>query len=396
VIFLSRSERQSLELARKAKGLVDAYEGIAAHLAENRQFQRTERRQHEISFGNSSRIIILAAHPDTVRGYTGDIVLDEFAFHQDADEIFKAAYGRMTQPGLCLRVLSTPNGAQGRFFELAQRLGLDTGFRPRHQPSRSVESDWSGHWCDVHLAVEEGFPINIARVRADCDEDIWLQEYCCNFLAGGAQWIPWELYEMNCDPTIAVEEGPSGYGLYAGWDVARSRDRSVLWFSELVGDVTHTRAILVMENVPTPDQTARVASIMPRVHRLCIDKTGMGLPIFETMERLFPGKVEGISFSTATKETMATRAKRRMEERRCRLPNDQAVWQSFRSVRRSTSSLGQIRFDAAHDDTYGHADHWWAFCLAEAAAEQGAIVHFSDIPQPQCKPICAGLLTKVL
>src|SRR5207244_12903212 len=106
VIFLSRSERQSLELARKAKGLVDAYEGIAAHLSENRQFQLTERRQHEISFGNGSRIIVLAANPDTARGYTGDIVLDEFAFHQDAAEIFKAAYGRMTQPGLCLRVLS--------------------------------------------------------------------------------------------------------------------------------------------------------------------------------------------------------------------------------------------------------------------------------------------------
>ena len=122
----------------------------------------------------------------------------------------------------------------------------------------------------------------------------------------------------------------------------------------------------------------------------------MGLPIFETMDRLFPGKVEGISFSTATKETMATMAKRRMEERRCRLPNDQAVWQSFRSVRRSTTSLGQIRFDAAHDEKCDHADRWWAFCLAEAAAEQGATVHFADIPQPQCKPICAGLLTKVL
>ena len=396
VIFLSRSERQSLELARKAKGLVDAYQGIAAHLSENRQFQLTERRQHEISFGNGSRIVVLAANPDTARGYTGDIVLDEFAFHQDADEIFKAAYGRMTQPGLCLRVLSTPNAAQGRFFELAQRLGLDTGFRPRHQPSRSAESDWSGHWCDVHLAVEEGFPINIHRIRADCDEDTWLEEYCCSFLAGGAQWIPWQLYEMNCDPSIVVQEEPDGRGLYAGWDVARNRDLSVVWFSELVGDVTHTRAILVMENVPTPDQTTRVASLMPRVHRLCIDKTGMGLPIFETMDRLFPGKVEGISFSTATKETMATTAKRRIEERRCRLPNDQAVWQSFRSVRRSTTSLGQIRFDAAHDEKCDHADRWWAFCLAEAAAEQRATVHFADIPQPQCKPICAGLLAKVL
>jgi phage FluMu gp28-like protein len=153
----------------------------------------------------------------------------------------------------------------------------------------------------------------------------------------------------------------------------------------------------VMANVPTPDQTTRVAQIMPRVHRLCIDKTGMGLPIFETMDRLFPGQVEGIGFSTATKEAMATAAKRRMEERRCRLPNDQAVWQSFRSVRRSTTSFGQIRFDVARDERSDHGDFWWAFCLAESAAEQAATaVHFSDLPQPRGTPIFAGFMNKIL
>jgi phage FluMu gp28-like protein len=230
-----------------------------------------------------------------------------------------------------------------RLFMTALKSEEAAGFRPRRQP---VRAEWSAHWCDVHLAVEEGFPVSIPQLRAGCDEETWLQEYCCNFVAGGAQWIPWELYESNCDPSIGVQEEPDGSGLYAGWDVARNRDLSVVWFSELVGHITWTRAILVMANVPTPDQTARVARIMPRVHRLCIDRTGMGLPIFETMDRLFPGKVEGISFTTATKETMATTAKRRMEERRCRLPNDQAIGQSFRSVRRSTTSLGQIRFRA--------------------------------------------------
>jgi len=391
VIFLSRSERQSLELARKTKALIDAYEGIAAQLTENRQFQLTERGQHQITFSNGSRIIVLAANPDTARGYTGDIVLDEFAFHQDADKIFQSAYGRLTQPGLCLRVLSTPNGAQGKFFELARQLGLDSGFCPPHQPSRNEGSEWSDHWCDIHLAVEEGFPINIAQVRAGCDEDTWLQEYCCQFVAGGAQWIPWDLFVANTHPEASAQDEPTGSGLYAGWDIARNRDLSVVWFVERIGDVTWTRGVLVMAKMPTPDQTARVSEIMPRVHRLCVDKTGMGLPIFETMDRLFPGKVEGISFTQQTKEAMATTAKRKMEELRCRLPNDQAIWQSFRSVRKTSTSLGQIRFDAAHDDKYGHADHWWAFCLAEAAAEQPTY-HFADCAALVGKPILAGIM----
>src|SRR5439155_23137357 len=138
VILLSRSERQSLELARKCKGLIDAFEGINADLYEGRQFQRTEKKQHQIEFPNGSRIIALAANPDTARGYTGDIVLDEFAFHKDAEEIFKAAYGRMTNPGYQMRVSSTANGAHGKFFELAKQMGLDSGFRPPRQPVKLV------------------------------------------------------------------------------------------------------------------------------------------------------------------------------------------------------------------------------------------------------------------
>jgi hypothetical protein len=36
------------------------------------------------------------------------------------------------------------------------------------------------------------------------------------------------------------------------------------------------------------------------------------------------------------------------------------------------------------------------FCVAKAAAERGATVHFADIPQAQCKAISAGLRSKVL
>jgi phage FluMu gp28-like protein len=97
----------------------------------------------------------------------------------------------------------------------------------------------------------------------------------------------------------------------------------------------------------------------------------MGLPIFESLDRMFPGKVEGIGFSQASKETMATKAKRRMQERRCRLPNDPEIWQSFRSARKSVTSVGQIRLAVSRSEKSDHADRWWAFCLAEVAfAEQ--------------------------
>jgi len=63
-------------------------------------------------------------------------------------------------------------------------------------------------------------------------------------------------------------------------------------------------------------------------------------------------------------------AKRRMEELKVRLPDSNSIRQSFRSVKKSVNALGLTRFDAEHDARFGHADHWWAFCLAEAAADR--------------------------
>jgi ribosomal protein S27AE len=49
------------------------------------------------------------------------------------------------------------------------------------------------------------------------------------------------------------------------------------------------------------------------------------------------------------------------------------VWQSFRSVRKTTTALGQVRFDAGRE--YDHADLFWAKCLAEAAVASGPAEH---------------------
>ncbi len=436
VVFLSRSEAQSLELAEKAKTWVDGYQGVVAEYFPN---QRTvlgdaEVLQHKIVFpGKKSRIIALAANPDTARGYTGHVVLDEFAFHKDADAIFKAAY-RQTTLGYKLKILSTPNGQQGKFYDLARRLGLENGIRPRKQPvrigpsgHRAIEplkgqspndpitqsrNPWSGHWCDIYLAVEEGAPIDLEAVRAGCDEETWAQEYGCQFISQASDWISAELFQQCVSSEASVKLGDrlqvtgdralspvpcplSPSPLYAGWDIARNRDLSVIWISELVGDVTWARGVIELKNMPTPDQLREARALLPHLGRINIDKSGLGLAIFEALEREFPGKVEGVQFTQHTKEAMAVLARRRMEERKCRLPDDDRVRHAFRSVKKTANALGQARFDAEHDSRYGHADHWWAFCLAEAAAEVPAY-HLADVGAVVGGALMAGMRERIL
>ncbi|HEV2424303.1 MAG TPA: terminase family protein [Terriglobia bacterium] len=392
VIFLSRSERQALELGQKAKDWVDGYTGVAADYFRNEPFGETSMLQHEVKFGNGSRIIVLAANPDTARGYTGDVVLDEFAFHKDSQAIFTAVY-RQVSLGFSMRILSTPNGQRGKFYEIAKSLTLETGLRPRRQPVKVTGLPWSGHWCDIRLAVEEGIKLDPEEVRAGCDEDTWLQEYCCQFISQASEWISPELYQQCTSSEASARfDGAADWqprSLYGGWDVARNRDLSVVWISDLVGDVTWTRGVIEMRNTPTPDQIREARSLMPLVRRLVIDKGGMGLVIFEALEREFPGQVEGVQFTTQSKEAMAVQTKKRMEDIRLRVPDDDRCRQSFRSVKKSITQTGIVRFDAEHDQKFGHADHWWACCLAEQGATQPtySLAHDGALIG---KPITAG------
>jgi phage FluMu gp28-like protein len=121
----------------------------------------------------------------------------------------------------------------------------------------------------------------------------------------------------------------------------------------------------------------------------------MGLTIFEQLDREFPGKVEGVLFTRAIKEALAVRGKRRMEEKKVRLPDTDLIRNSFRSVKKMVTDTGQARFDAAHDERHGHADHWWAYCLAESTISQ-PVVNFAEVGAVFGRPITFGLLTEVI
>ena len=367
VVMLSASERQAKELALKAKRFCSEFAKVES-IGGQGFFGKSEILEHYVKFPNGSRIIALAGNQATARGYTGDIVLDEFAHHQDQSEVFKAAYRQVTLGDFEISIASTPNGQVGQFYEQARGLGLDLGHSPAEQPTHF--KSWSGHWTDIHMAVRDGLPVNIDDIREGCDALTWSQEYCCVFLSENELWLPPGLIDANVSPDANV--GPPALyrsNLYAGWDVARSQNKSVIWFNEVLGDVSVCRGLVNLTGMTTPDQIVQAQQWIPQIAKMNIDKTGMGLVIAETLEALYPQKVSGVLFTAPTKEAMAVQVRMRLEQRKARLPNDDAVRRSFLSLRRSVNKIGQARFDAENDEKHGHADEFWAFALAEMAAE---------------------------
>jgi phage FluMu gp28-like protein len=381
-IVLSRSERLSKEFIQEAVSPhVRAIGAVANYI--DAPLLNSSIYCHEVTFGNGSRIIALPANPETARSYEGNVLLDEFAFHRDPRRIYEAIEPTITR-GYNLSIISTPNGQQGTYYELAKEAGLVDRF--------PGSSRWSHHKTDVHQAIAQGFSdrngklLDAKTIRGLClDEEMWLQEYCCQFLSTASQFISPELLASNVSA-----EASDGFpdsrlrNLYAGWDVARNRDLSVIWLMELVGDVSVTRGIIEMKNLSTPLQMDQARSLMPLISRLVIDKSSMGLTIFEQLESEFgSNRVEGVLFTLAHKEALAVHGKRRMEEQKTRIPDSEMIRNSFRSVKKTVTATGQARFDAEHDEKYGHADHWWAFCMAESAYVTGEIEFTSVYEEPE-------------
>jgi phage FluMu gp28-like protein len=365
-MILSSSERQAQEVmakVRKHLRCLGALDSALSPLRETRE---------EIVFPSGSRIISLPANPATVRGFSGNVYLDEFAFHTDSREIWRAMYPTVTR-GYKVRITSTPNGKQNMFFELASGSGgLGEG------------SLVSRHRTDIHDALSEGLDIDLASLRSGIsDPEAWAQEYECNFLDSATALITYEMIEGCTSPDATVEQLVKCEGeTYLGVDVGRKHDLTVFWLLERVGDVLWTRSVREMRAAPFSVQREALYSLMEAegVRRCSMDSTGIGTQLSEEAVARFGSRVEPVHFTQASKEDMALRARRAFEDRTVRVPVDRSVREDLHSLSRSVTASGATRYSAARIKG-GHADRFWALALALEAASGGGLapVEYSSV-----------------
>lgn len=359
-VILSRGERQ----AREAMN-----EGVKLHLAAMQvafkemgyDFDASVRAL-EVELPGGSRITALPANPDTARGFSANVLLDEFAFHQDSRAIWKALFPVISKPGLKLRVISTPNGKGNKFYELM--TGHDDG--------------WSRHVTDIYTAVADGLPRDIEELKRGAgDPDLWAQEFELQWLDGASAWLDYDLIDA-CDHLDAGKpELYQGGPCYLGVDIAsgRGRDLFVVWVLEQVGDVFWTREVIADNTIGPLQQPEVLASVFARykVVRCCMDQTGMGeTPVALAQRRHGATRVEGVLFTPANKLTLATIGKTRFEDRRIRIAATPEVRADLHKLQKIVGPTGVPRF-VADSDSAGHADRAWACFLALNAADNGPV-----------------------
>jgi phage FluMu gp28-like protein len=367
-VLLSRGERQSRELMEKVR-LHAGFLGAAVQAVEADWGKQTSVRLMECRFPGGGRVIGLPANPDTARGFSGNVVLDEFAFHADSRKIWTALYPSITR-GYKIRVISTPNGRSGMFYDLW-----------------SADNGYAKHKVAIDDAVAQGLPLNVAELRAGInDPDAWAQEYECQFIDEAAALITFEMIAACESDCLAAPEELAGLtDLYIGMDIGRRRDLTVIWLAQRLGDVLVSRAVQPMFRAPFAAQMQALSAwlALPGLRRACIDATGLGMQLAEEAQSRFGAcKVEAVTFTAAVKEELAMTMLRRFQDRAVRVPADAAIRSELHAIRKVVTAAGNVRYDADRSETAGHADHFWALALAiHAASNPSGPIEFESTGQ---------------
>jgi phage FluMu gp28-like protein len=289
--IISVGEREALEVLDKAK----KHARVLSQLGS--QWAYHEARSEDIRFRSGGRIIALPASSGG-RSYSGNVVLDEFAYHGlKSDKVWDGA-AAVVMHQYALRVLSTPNGVGNAFHHLWTEEQANKGY--------------AKHQITVHQAIEEGMDIRLDDCwkMAKGDPRIFGQLFECSFLDGEEQYIPTEPILYACRDQaelcghIQSFEGP----IFAGLDVGLTNDLSALILVKQRSDqVVFVVDVKTWKRTEWETQMKHIedSARLWNWQRLCVDANGIGAVPAQLLQKKFGlRRVEPIHFTNQSKEEL--------------------------------------------------------------------------------------------
>lgn len=308
-----------------------------------------------IEWVSGGRVIALPSNPRTARGFSGDVWLDEYAYHLDPVGISDAIRAMAIRGDYRFRAFSTPNGMQGEFSDLI------------HSPPKG----WVVHRVSIDDAIRDGFKVDrdmLFHTVAGGDERLFGQWFGCQFLDADLQYFPTAMVEAarkwdgnlpdlrDCD-------------VFAGLDVGREHDLTALTVVAVHNGAVWHLATMTCKRTSFAEQKAmiRAARQAFRWNHLYPDSTGLGRQIAEELVDEFgESEVTPMTFTQKVKEDLATRGLRWFRDGLVRLERGQEGDELAReavSLRRVVTQSGGVTYDVPRSRA-GHGDRLWSFLLA--------------------------------
>jgi len=332
-----------------------------------------------VELASGREIVAMTSAPRAFRskGKPGDLaIVDEAAFVDNLGEVLKAALAFRVWGGRA-HIISTHNGEANAFAALCRdiRDGVQPGSLHRVTLAEALADGLYRRICEVSGRTWSAGAE--AQWQADLRAEYGVhagEELDCEPASGAGAWLAWEVIRALEDAAAGEPAGFANGVTYIGVDVARRRDLWVAAVIERLGDVLWLRELVVEQGIPFSEQRAIVARLAARYRpsRIAVDQTGMGEAVVEQWQDDHgTHTVEGVIMSGPRRLDVATALREAAEDRRLRIPPDDALRRDLHSIRTESGPTGAPRLLTERGDTDGHADRFWAIALACAAAATG-------------------------
>lgn len=411
----------NLEMAREfidyvadwARQLSPAAVEVAEFLFTDPETPEREIKAFRIEFASGHKVVALPSVPRALRGMQGLVIIDEAAFHDDLDELLKAAFALLIWGGRVL-IISTHDGDANPFNVLVNDI------RAARKPYHLLR-------CTFDDALADGLYQRICMVKGETwtaeGEQAWRdsiiafygsaadEELFCIPSSGSGTWLSAALIEARSASDIPVlrwectkefvllpetqrrievlawciarllpemEKLDAGTPHCFGWDFGRYHDLTVLWPLAIEANLKRrTPFVLELRNVPSEEQEwilRYVIERLPRFRSGKMDAGGQGFTTAEnTMKKFGPNRIEMVTFSEAWYREHMPPLKAAFEDDLVVVPRDREIVDDLRLVR---LVRGIARVPDLRTGTKGktrHGDGAIALALAYAASRSDVV-----------------------
>lgn len=406
-LHTSVSQGVAMQFIRECQFWIDQYKIHGSSIGESEYVDELDNntlcRAQYIEFPNRSRIYSFSSSPNAMRGFGGEVGIDEAAFHRYLPELIKGAGGRAMW-GDPVSIWSSHHG-KGEFYQLIER--------ERANP----ETKWSIHTVTLPDAIEMGLldKINstkglsmtpeqfIADTKAMLGSlEAYEEECLCKPRESGTPIASWfdlrsceqDYFVFTCeiegnagendlvDPSVqellddnVFLQLPRDKRYSLGYDIARTGHLSSVYIIETDGKIHRTAMNIKMHRCKFTSQKQVVEQALKTLPGLTGsgDKGGLGRETCENLEFEFRGRFTGVDFSIF-KPHLGGKLGAAIAEHRLLIPKDpkQEIAYDIHGISSKVLATRTTYTESRNPaNALSHCDIAWSAALAVANAEDG-------------------------
>ncbi|MCB1621878.1 MAG: hypothetical protein KDI44_14210 [Thiothrix sp.] len=416
VYYIGYNQDMAIEYIGACAGWAQAFNHAAGQIEEGLWTEDEADRHiktYTIRFpGSAFRIVALSSRPANLRGKQGVVVIDEAGFHDQLEELLKAALALLIWGGR-VRVISTHNGEANPFNELVKevRSGKRRGSVQRITFREAVAQGlyrrvclrlgkpWTATGEQAWMDEVYAFYGEAAAEELDVIPKAGTGAYFSRLLleqcqrpgipvlryAKSAEWVtdPARIEQARLwllDVLKPVLDNLAGKRCALGQDFGRDGDLSVIWVLQDAGaGHWHTAFIVELRRIPFDVQQLILFYVidgLPLFHKGKLDARGNGQSHAEAaVQRYGAARMEAVMLSAGWYGQHFPPYKAAYEDQALTVPVSEDIIADHRRVilKRGVPGMDDRR-DKGSDGQYRHGDSAVAGVLAYSAARDDGLV----------------------